>query len=119
MPYVDGFVLNVPKKNLPAYKKMAAKASKIWREYGAVDYKECVLDDGRAKGCLAFPKLAKSKTGETIVFSYIVYKSRAHRDATLKKVMKDKRLNDMCKDGKMPFDPKRMAYGGFKVMVSA
>ena len=118
MSYVDGFVLVVPKKKLAVYKKMATKAGKIWREHGALDYKECVGDDLKSKWGTPFGKLAKAKTGETVVFSYIVYKSRAHRDKVNAKVMKDKRLGEgMPKE--MPFDMKRMAYGGFKTLVEA
>ena len=116
MAYVDGFVLAVPKKNMAAYKKMARTACKVWKEYGAVDYKECVGDDLNQKFGVPFPKLAKTKNGETVVFSFIVYKSRAHRDAVNKKVMADPRLAKMMKDP-MPFDMKRMSMGGFKVIV--
>ena len=115
MAYVDGFVIPVPTKNLAAYKKMSTKAGKIWREHGALDYKECVGDDLKIKWGTPFPKLAKTKAGETVVFSYIFYKSRAHRDKVNAKVMKDPRLK---MDGSaMPFDMKRMTYGGFKVFV--
>jgi uncharacterized protein YbaA (DUF1428 family) len=114
--YVDGFVLPVPKKNLAAYRRMAQKASKIWREFGALDYKECVGDDLNVKTGLPFPGVMKTKPGETVVFSYIVYKSRAHRNAVNKKIMKAPRIAAMCKS--MPFDFKRMLYGGFKVLVS-
>ena len=118
MSYVDGFVLVVPTKNLAAYKKMASKAGKIWMEYGALNYVECAGDDMAVKMGLPFPKLTSAKKTETVVFSWIMYKSRAHRDSVNKKVMADKRINDMCgKDGKMPFDVERMAYGGFKAMV--
>jgi uncharacterized protein YbaA (DUF1428 family) len=116
MSYVDGFVLVVPKKKLAIYKKMATKAGKVWREHGALDYRECVGDDLKVKMGLPFPKLTKTKSGETVVFSYIVYKSRAHRDKVNAKVMADKRLFEgMPKE--MPFDMKRMAYGGFKTLV--
>ena len=117
MPYVDGFVLPVPKKNLHAYRNMAAKAGKIWRAHGALEYRECVGDDLKVKFGLPFPRMAKPKGGETIVFSWIVYKSRAHRDAVNAKVMKDPRLAAMMDSKPMPFDVKRMAYGGFKVLV--
>ncbi|TAJ84124.1 DUF1428 domain-containing protein [Reyranella sp.] len=117
MSYVDGFVLVVPKKNLAAYKSMAKKAGKVWREHGALDYRECVGDDLKVKFGLPFPKLIKTKPNETIVFSYIVYKSRAHRDKVNAKVMADPRLQKMPKE--MPFDMKRMAYGGFKTIVAA
>ena len=116
MSYVDGFVLVVPKKKLPAYVKLARKAAKVWRDHGALDYRECVGDDLKVKMGLPFPKLAKAKAGETVIFSWISYKSRAHRDKVNKKVMADKRLFDgMPKE--MPFDMKRMAYGGFKTLV--
>ena len=115
--YVDGFVLPVPKKNIAAYTRMATKASKIWKEHGALDYKECLGDDLDIKFCLPFTKGIKSKPGETIVFAYIVYKSRAHRDKVNAAVMKDPRINEMCDPKNMPFDCKRMLYGGFKVLV--
>jgi uncharacterized protein YbaA (DUF1428 family) len=117
MKYVDGFVLPVPKKNLAAYRRLAREAAKIWREYGALDYKECAGDDLKVKFGVPFPRLIKPKPGETVVFSYIVFKSRAHRDRVNAKVMKDPRVADMCDPKKMPFDVKRMAYGGFKVLV--
>ena len=119
MRYVDGFVLPVPKKKLPAYRRMAQKAGKVWREYGALDYKECASDDLKVKMGVPFPRTVKLKAGETVVFSYIVYKSRAHRDRVNAKVMKDPRIRDMCDPKDMPFDVKRMAYGGFKVLVGA
>ena len=117
MPYVDGFVLAVPKKNMAAYRSMAVKAGKVWRDHGALEYRECVGDDLKVKMGVSFPKLAKAKAGETVFFSWIVYKSRAHRDAVNAKVMKDKRLAKMMDPKKMPFDFKRMSYGGFKIMV--
>jgi uncharacterized protein YbaA (DUF1428 family) len=117
MKYVDGFVLVVPKKKLKAYVGLAQKAGKIWREHGAIDYKECAGDDLKTTCGLPFPKLAKTKPGETVVFSFIVYKSREHRDKVNAKVMKDPRLANMCDPKSMPFDLKRMAYGGFKVLV--
>lgn len=119
MAYVDGFVLPVPKKNLQAYRRMSAKAGKIWRKHGAIEYRECVGDDLKVKMGMPFPKLAKPKAGEAIVFSYIVYKSRSHRDAVNAKVMKDPQLAKMMDGGPMPFDVKRMTYGGFKVIVDA
>lgn len=119
MKYVDGFLLPVPKKNLSAYRRMAAKAGKIWREHGALDYKECIGDDLNVKFGLPFPKVLKPKPGETVVFSFIVFKSRAHRDRVNAKVMKDPRLCASMDPNKMPFDCKRMAYGGFKVLVDA
>ena len=117
MHYVDGFVIAVPKKNLKLYRKLAELGKKVWYKYGAVDYKECVGDDLKTKMGISFRKLAKTKPGETVVFSYIVYKSRAHRDQVNKKVMKDPRIKDMCTKYPMPFAVKRMTYGGFKVIV--
>ncbi len=117
--YVDGFVIAVPRKKLPAYQKLAKAACKVWREHGALDYKECVGDDLKTQFGLSFPQLAKVKPGETVVFAYIVYKSRAHRDRVNAKVMKDPRMAEMCKPGEEPFDMKRMSYGGFKVIVSS
>ena len=116
--YVDGFVIPVPQKNLPAYRRMAQKASKVWKDHGALDYKECVIEDPAPDFALPFPKGIKSKPGETIVFSWIAYKSRAHRDRVNAKVMQDPRLSAMCDPKAMPFDCKRMLYGGFKVIVS-
>ena len=115
MSYVDGFVLVVPKKNLATYKRISRKAGKVWREYGALEYRECVGDDLNTKFGLPFRKLTKAKPNEAVVFSYIVYKSRAHRDKVIAKVMADPRLQaDM---NNMPFDTKRMAFGGFKTFV--
>lgn len=119
MRYVDGFLIPVPKKNLVAYRRMAQKAGKIWREYGALEYRECVGNDLRVKMGIPFPRLAKVKTGETVVFSWIVYRSRGHRDRINAKVMKDPRIAGMCDSKSMPFNVKRMAYGGFKVLVDA
>jgi len=120
MRYVDGYVLVVPKKNLDIYRRMAQKASKVWKDHGALEYSECVGDDLDVKWGIPFPKMAKAKPGDTIVFSWIVYKSRAHRDRVNEKVMKDPRMAAMMnmKD-KHPFDLKRMAFGGFKVIVEA
>lgn len=119
--YVDGFVLTVPKSKLAAYKKMATIGKKVWMKHGAIDYKECVMDDAKPKWVtFTFPKMAKAKAGEIVVFSYITYKSRKHRDQVNAKVMKDSMMNDpKHKDDPMPFDMKRMAFGGFKVIVSA
>lgn len=117
MPYVDGFVLPVPKKNLKTYREMARKAGKIWREHGALQFRECVGDDLKIKGMLPFGSLVKLKPGETAMFSYIVYRSRADRDRINKKVMSDPRLAKSMEGKTMPFDLKRMAYGGFKVLV--
>ena len=119
MPYVDGFVIPVPTRNLKAYARMARTAGKVWREHGAIDFRECVGDDLRIKGVAPFGPAAKAKKGETVMFSWIMYKSRAHRDKVNAKVMKDPRLAAMMKDKAMPFDVKRMLYGGFKVLVSA
>jgi uncharacterized protein YbaA (DUF1428 family) len=115
--FVDGFVIPVPKKNVKAYRAIAAKAGKVWLEHGALDYKECVGADLNIKGMFSFRTLTKAKPAETVIFSYIVYKSRAQRDRVNKKVMADPRLNEMMKDRKMPFDMKRMAYGGFRTIV--
>lgn len=117
MAYVDGFLIPVPKKNLKAYIKMARWGEKLWMKHGALDYKECVGDDLKPKWGVPFPRLVKVKPGETVVFSYIVYKSRAHRDRVVAKVMKE--MEGMGTPPEMPFDPKRMAYGGFKVSVGA
>jgi uncharacterized protein YbaA (DUF1428 family) len=116
--YVDGFVLPVPKKKRAAYLKMARKAGKVWREHGALDYKECVADDVKPGKWTSFPQAVKLKPGETVWFSYIVYKNRKHRDRVLAKVMKDKRLASMMDPKSMPFDGRRMIYGGFKVSVN-
>ena len=117
--YVDGFVLAVPKKNLDTYRRMAQKASKIWREHGALEYRECVGDDLSVKVGMPFPKGIKTKPGETVIFAYIAYKSRAHRDQVNAKVMKDPRIAGMCDPKDMPFDCKRMLYGGFETLVQA
>jgi uncharacterized protein YbaA (DUF1428 family) len=117
--YVDGFVLVVPKKKLPAYLRMARQAGQVWREHGALDFKECVGDDLQPKCGLPFPRLARAKPGEAVLFSFIVYRSRAHRDRVNAKVMKDPRLAAMGGIAEMPFDLKRMAFGGFRVAVDA
>ena len=117
MKYVDGFLLAVPKKNLGAYRRLAQKSEKIWREYGALDYKECAGDDLKVKMGVPFTRPMKVTSGETVVFSYIVYKSRAHRDAVNKKIMNDPRVKDLCDPKKMPFDMKRLCYGGFRVII--
>ncbi len=117
MSYVDGFVVPVPRKNLPAYRRMARKAGKVWKEHGAVEYKEWISDDVKVGKLTSFPRSVKLKPGETVVFSYIVYKSRAHRDQVNAKVMKDPRLADMMDPKSMPFDGKRLIYGGFKKLV--
>jgi uncharacterized protein YbaA (DUF1428 family) len=118
--YVDGFVLVVPKKNLRAYRLMARQAGKIWMRHGALAYVECVGDDLKTSWGLPFPAMAKAKRNEVVVFSYVVYRSRAHRDQVNNKVMQDPLMRDpKLKDKPMPFDEKRMAYGGFKVIVDA
>ena len=115
--YVDGFVVPVPKTKLAAYRAMARKAGKIWREHGALEFVESVADDVKVGKWTSFPRSVKKKPTETVVFSYITYKSRAHRDQVNKKVMADPRLKDMMDPKAMPFDAKRMIYGGFKVLV--
>ena len=117
MAYVDGFVVPVPKKKLQAYRNMARKAGKIWREHGALEFRECVADDVKMGKLTSFPRSVKRKAGETVMFSFIVFKSRSQRDRVNAKVMKDPRLNDMMDPKAMPFDAKRMIYGGFKVLV--
>jgi uncharacterized protein YbaA (DUF1428 family) len=119
MRYIDGFVLPVPKKNVAAYRRMAQKAGKVWREHGALEFIECVADDVKPGKHTSFPQSVKLKSGEMVVFSYIVYKSRAHRDRVNTKVMKDPRLAKMMDPKAMPFDGKRMFWGGFKVLVDA
>ena len=119
MRYVDGYVLPVPKKNLKAYARMAQEAGKIWREHGALECRECVGEDLNVKMGIPFPRMIRLKRGETVIFSWIVFKSRAHRDRVNAKVMKDPRLAKMCDPKNMPFDVKRMVYGGFTVLVDA
>ena len=116
MAYVDGFVLALPKRNLAAYRRISRAAGKVWREHGALEYRECVGDDLKTTMGVAFPTLAKTRPGETVVFSWIVYKSRASRDQVNARVMKDPRITKSMKEP-MPFDVKRMAYGGFRVIV--
>jgi len=118
MPYVDGFVIPVPKKNLAVYRRIARKAAKVWRDHGALEVLECAGDDLKTKFGLPFPKLAKLKPGETVVFSWIRFKSRADRDRVNARVMKDPRMAAMMKGMTMPFNLKRITYGGFKVMVN-
>ena len=115
--YVDGFVVPVPRKNLDAYRKMSRKAGRIWREHGALEYIECVADDVKPGKTTSFPQAVKLKAGEVVVFAWIVYKSRAQRDKVNKKVMKDPRLADTMDPKSMPFDGKRMVWGGFKPIV--
>jgi len=116
--YVDGFVVPVPKKKIEAYRRMALKAGKIWREHGAIEYRECIADDAKWGKRTSFPRSVKLKAGEVVWFSFIVYKSRKHRDSVIARVMKDPRLADMMDPKAMPFDAKRMIYGGFKVVVA-
>jgi uncharacterized protein YbaA (DUF1428 family) len=118
MAYVDGFIVPVPKKKVQAYRRLAQKAGKIWREHGALDFKECIADDVKVGKLTSFPRSVKLKPGETVMFSWITYKSRAHRDRVNAEVMKDKRITSMDPKS-MPFDGKRMIYGGFKVIVEA
>ena len=119
MRYVDGYVLPVPKKNIQLYRRIAEKAGRIWREHGALEFRECVGDDLNVKMGMPFPRMIKLKRGETVFFSWVVFKSRADRDRVNAKVMKDPRLAKMMDAGPMPFDHKRMVYGGFKVLVDA
>ncbi|WP_375769616.1 DUF1428 domain-containing protein [Archangium gephyra] len=117
MSYVDGFILPLPKKNLEAYRRIAQKAGKLWKEHGALEYIECIGDDVKPGKLTSFPQSVKLKPDETVVFSWIVFKSRAHRDRVNKKVMEDPRLAAMMEGKEAPFDSKRMVYGGFKTLV--
>ena len=119
MKYVDGFVLPVPRKSLRAYRRLAQKASKSWKELGALEYRECAGDASNVKMGVPFPQKLTIKPGETVVFAYIVYRSRAHRDRVNATVMSDPRVEQMCDPKNLPFDCKRMLYGGFKVLVEA
>jgi uncharacterized protein YbaA (DUF1428 family) len=119
MPYVDGFIVAVPNKNLQAYVRMAKKAGKVWRGHGALDYREWVAEDVKVGKRTSFPRSVKLKPDETVVFSWITYKSRAHRDRVNKKVMADQRLADMMNPKALPFDAKRMIFGGFESLVKA
>jgi uncharacterized protein YbaA (DUF1428 family) len=119
MAYVDGFVLPVPRKNLRAYRRMAQKAGKVWRDHGALEFRECMADDVKPGKWTSFPRSVKLKRGEVVFFSYIVYRSRAQRDRVNAKVMKDPRIKAMGNFKDMPFDARRMIYGGFKVLVDA
>jgi uncharacterized protein YbaA (DUF1428 family) len=118
MAYVDGYVLPIPRKNLPAYRRMARTASRVWRDHGALEYRECAGDDLRVKMGVSFPRRFKAKPGETIVLAWVVFRSRAQRNRVNAKVMKDPRLAAMM-EGPMPFDVKRMVYGGFRILVEA
>jgi uncharacterized protein YbaA (DUF1428 family) len=115
MAYVDGFLLPVPRKNLDAYRRLSRKAGQVWKEHGALEYRECVGDELKTKETTSFVRLTKPKPGETVVFSWIVYKSKADRNRVNARVMKDPRMKFDPKS--MPFDVRRMAYGGFKVFV--
>jgi uncharacterized protein YbaA (DUF1428 family) len=118
MPYVDGFIVAVPKKNVAAYRKMSTKCGKVWREHGALDYREWVADDVKPGKLTSFPRAVKMKPSETVVFAWITYKSRAQRDKVNAKVMADPRLKKMMTDMKSsPFDGKRMIFGGFESLV--
>ena len=115
--YVDGFVISLPKKNLNTYRRLAQKADRVWKDHGALEFRECVGDDLNVEMGLSFPRGVKTKPGETVLVSYIVFKSRAHRDRVNARVMKDPRLGAMDPTT-VPFDMKRMLYGGFKVLVA-
>ena len=115
--YVDGFVIPVPKRSIKAYKAIATKAGKVWREHGALDYKECIADDVKKGKWTSFPRAVKLKPNEVVWFSYIVYRNRKHRDAVNARVMKDPRVAAMMDPKAAPFDPRRMIYGGFEVRV--
>jgi len=117
--YVDGFVLAVPKKNLDKYRRMSRLSAKVWREHGALEYRECVADDVKPGKVTSFPQAVKLKPGETVIFAWAIYKSRKHRDAVNKKVMKDPRLQGMMDPKALPFDGMRMFWGGFKTFVEA
>lgn len=116
--YVDGFVIPIPKEKIEAYRQIAEEAGKVWKEYGALEYYECVGDDLDVKDMVPFPHLADAKQDETVVFSWILFKSREHRDEVNEKVISDPRIKSMMGDS-MPFDCQRMAYGGFKSIVEA
>jgi uncharacterized protein YbaA (DUF1428 family) len=115
--YIDGFVIPLPKDKIDLYREIAGKACRVWMEHGALEYRECIGDDLEVKDMLSFPKLAGSTSEETVVLSWIVYRSREHRAEVNAKVMADPRIKEMCEKGPMPFDGKRMAYGGFKTIV--
>lgn len=117
MAYVDGFVLPLPKKNLDAYREISNKCGAIWREHGALEFRECIADDVKPGKLTSFPQSVNLEADETVVFSWIVYESRAQRDEVNDKVMKDPRMADMMKPENMPFDGKRMIYGGFEMLV--
>ena len=117
MAYVDGFVIPVPTKNLKLYRRITQQFGKVWREHGALAFCECVADDVKVGKWTSFPRSVKLKRGETVIFSYIMYKSRTHRDRVNAKVMKDPRMTSIMDPKALPFDGKRMIFGGFKVLV--
>jgi uncharacterized protein YbaA (DUF1428 family) len=117
--YVDGFVLPLPKDKIEPYRAIAEKASKIWREHGALEYRECILEDPAARDMLPFPQLAAAQANETVVLAYITYHSREHRDEVNGKVMADSRMHGLCEPNESPFDWTRMAFGGFQTIVEA
>ena len=117
--YIDGFVIPVPKDRIEEYRRMAEKAAIVWKEYGALDYWECVGDDLDVKDMVSFPQLAQAGPDETVVFAWVVFESREHRDLANEKIMADPRLKEMMDRDKPIFDYKRMAYGGFKELVHA
>ncbi len=119
MPYVDGFVVPLPKKNLEAYREMSRRCGAVWREHGALSYRECIADDVKPGKLTSFPQSVDLKDDEVVIFSYITYESRAQRDAVNEKVMKDPRIADLMSPETMPFDGKRMIYGGFEVLLDA
>jgi uncharacterized protein YbaA (DUF1428 family) len=119
MSYVDGFIVPVPKRRKAAYVAMARKAAKVWKDHGALEYHECIAEDVSWGKRTSFPRSVKQKSGETVWFSWIVYKNRKHRDSVMAKVMKDKRLDAMMDLKNLPFDAKRMIFGGFNMVVSA
>ena len=117
--YVDGFVLPVPKDKIDLYRSMAEEASKVWREHGALEYRECIAEDTDAKEMVSFLQMAGAGPDETVAFAWIIFESRSRRDEVNAKVMADERLKNMCEKGEVPFDYKRMAYGGFQTLVKA
>jgi uncharacterized protein YbaA (DUF1428 family) len=117
--YVDGFVIPIAKDKVEACRAIAEKASKLWKEHGALEYRECVLEDSVTKDTLPFPRLASTRDGETVIFAYITFHSCAHRDEVNAKVMADLRLHEMCGPDSVPFECSRMAYGGFETIVEA
>jgi uncharacterized protein YbaA (DUF1428 family) len=119
MPYVDGFILPLPKKNLEAYREMSRRCGAVWREHGALEYRECIADDVKPGKLTSFPQAVNLEDGEVVVFSYITYESREKRDEINEKVMKDPRLADIMSPEGMPFDGKRLVYGGFEVLLDA